>query len=186
VQTRVEVTDLACRDGRWRATTQDGRAIEADLVVGADGHRSVVRRHVDPQAVPQYAGYLLWRGMVDADAVGAEARSQFLDRHLHLLPRPGHHIVVYEVPPARPGGPRRLNWGWYVKASPARRQALVQRAGLPPDWLIVPPSRLHANDRHGAVALAAATWPARRGPPWRPRRPRSAASSSTPSVSSYR
>lgn len=161
VQPGVQVVGIARHRGGWRATTQDGRVMEADLLVGADGHGSVVRRHVDPQAVPRYAGYLLWRGLVDAHAAGDEARAQFLDGRLHLFAQPGHHMVVYEVPPARPGGARRLNWGWYTAASPAQQAALLQRAGLAPHTLIVPPARLPAADRHALVSRAAA-WAA----PW--------------------
>lgn len=162
VRTGVDVVGLAHCDGRWRVSTHDGTVIEADLVVGADGHRSVVRRHVFPRATPAYAGYMLWRGMVDVDAIEADVASLFLDQHLHLLPRPGHHMVVYEVPAARPGGPRRLNWGWYEAATPQRQRALVRLAGMPADTLVIPPGRLHPAGRQDAVERAAATWPA----PW--------------------
>ncbi|WP_280220296.1 FAD-dependent monooxygenase [Nocardia neocaledoniensis] len=40
----------------------------ADLVVGADGIRSVVRRAVCGEVAPRYAGYTAWRAVVHPDA----------------------------------------------------------------------------------------------------------------------
>ncbi|MFD6102152.1 FAD-dependent monooxygenase [Nocardia salmonicida] len=45
----------------------------ADLVVGADGIRSVVRRAVCGDVAPRYAGYTAWRAVVDID----EALTEF-------------------------------------------------------------------------------------------------------------
>jgi 2-polyprenyl-6-methoxyphenol hydroxylase-like FAD-dependent oxidoreductase len=44
VQTGVEVTGLVTADGRWRLTTTAGEVGPFDLVVGADGGRSRIRR----------------------------------------------------------------------------------------------------------------------------------------------
>jgi 2-polyprenyl-6-methoxyphenol hydroxylase-like FAD-dependent oxidoreductase len=43
----------------------DGSEHEADLVVGADGVHSVVRRTLWPESTPRYAGYTAWRGVTD-------------------------------------------------------------------------------------------------------------------------
>jgi 2-polyprenyl-6-methoxyphenol hydroxylase-like FAD-dependent oxidoreductase len=159
VRTGAQVCGVRRGGGHWEVLTRQGEAHRADLVIGADGHRSAVRRHVDPSAQPRYCGYLLWRGMVAADALDDEVRAAFLDGYLHLRPAPGHHFVSYEVPAAAANGPRRLNWGWYAAASPAARNALLQRAGMQQDIMIVPPARLAAEDRDAAVERAAATWP---------------------------
>jgi 2-polyprenyl-6-methoxyphenol hydroxylase-like FAD-dependent oxidoreductase len=159
VRTGAQVCGVRRGGGHWEVLTRQGEAHRADLVIGADGHRSAVRRHVDPSAQPRYCGYLLWRGMVAADALDDEVRATFLDGCLHLRPATGHHFVCYEVPAATAGGPRRLNWGWYVVAGPAARDALLQRAGMHHDTVIVPPARLAAQDREAAVESAAATWP---------------------------
>ena len=46
---------------RVRAHFADGTAIDADLVVGADGIHSTLRRQYWPDCKPQYAGYIAWR-----------------------------------------------------------------------------------------------------------------------------
>ncbi|WP_410876637.1 FAD-dependent monooxygenase [Nocardia sp. A7] len=54
-----------------REATVDGAVVHAagtssaDLVVGADGIRSVVRRAVCGEVAPRYAGYTAWRAVVD-------------------------------------------------------------------------------------------------------------------------
>jgi 2-polyprenyl-6-methoxyphenol hydroxylase-like FAD-dependent oxidoreductase len=159
VRTSAQVCGVRPAGGHWEVLTRQGEVCQADLVIGADGHRSAVRRHVAPAAQPRYCGYLLWRGMVAADALDDDVRATFLDGYLHLRPAPGHHFVCYEVPAATAHGPRRLNWGWYTAASPAARDALLQRAGMHQDSVIVPPARLAAQDRDAAVERAAVTWP---------------------------
>lgn len=42
----------------------DGREDRADFLVGADGIRSAVRRHLFPDVALRYSGYIAWRGAV--------------------------------------------------------------------------------------------------------------------------
>lgn len=65
----AEVVEVG--DG-W-ARTADGSDVEAEVIIGADGSRSTVRRFVShdrPDTV--YAGYLLWRAMVGEDELPAD------------------------------------------------------------------------------------------------------------------
>jgi 2-polyprenyl-6-methoxyphenol hydroxylase-like FAD-dependent oxidoreductase len=43
----------------------DGSEERADLIVGADGVHSLVRRSLWPDAAPRYAGYTAWRGVTE-------------------------------------------------------------------------------------------------------------------------
>jgi 2-polyprenyl-6-methoxyphenol hydroxylase-like FAD-dependent oxidoreductase len=44
----------------------DGRRLEADALIGADGLRSVVRTQLHGEQEPLYAGYTTWRGVANA------------------------------------------------------------------------------------------------------------------------
>ena len=48
-------------------------AYKFDLIVGADGGKSVVRQYVTDQ-VPEYAGYTLWRGLCPTEGVEGPPR----------------------------------------------------------------------------------------------------------------
>ena len=46
-----------------------GRFQEFDLIIGADGGKSTLRKYVT-DATPQYAGYTLWRTLLSTDKIG--------------------------------------------------------------------------------------------------------------------
>ena len=51
------------------ARLADGREIEADIIVGADGIHSVVRRSLFGPDVPRFTGCICWRGLAAASEV---------------------------------------------------------------------------------------------------------------------
>ena len=68
VRLDAKVTGVVVDGDRPRVELADGTTEEADLVVGADGIHSVVRRVIlGPEAAPDYAGYVGWRAVVDYD-----------------------------------------------------------------------------------------------------------------------
>lgn len=110
--------------------TRAGVRHEADLVLGADGARSITRRWVVPE-YPEavYAGFLLWRAMVDeTDLPAGTAPPPAHEPSREYYSGP-YRLVTYPVPgpdgSARRGR-RRLNMVWY---DPARTDMLT-KAGL--------------------------------------------------------
>ena len=65
VQTRARVSRVEADGPIVRAILEDGSALEGDLLVGADGLHSVVRRHVLGDGPPRYAGETIFRGIAD-------------------------------------------------------------------------------------------------------------------------
>lgn len=101
--------------GRVIARFDNGHEVEADLLVGADGGNSTVRRLIWPDEVPSYAGYVAWRGLVPEAAVPELTRQVLLgnfgfanNRHSHIL----GYLVPGEGNDTRPGK-RFYNWVWY-------------------------------------------------------------------------
>lgn len=108
---------VAVHDGEDQAhiSFQDGGTEHADLVIGADGLGSAVRRAINPdQSSNLYAGYVAWRGLIP-EANLTPAAATLLDRFAFYL-QPGIHMLGYLVPGAkgeRDIGHRRYNWVWY-------------------------------------------------------------------------
>lgn len=107
-----------------------GEEHHADLLVGADGYRSTTRRLLWGDAADAgrtYAGYVLWRGVIDEAAVPRSLWSA-IDGALHVVSAPPYHFVAYTIPGldgALAPGSRRLNWGWYFPLTPERLHAVL-------------------------------------------------------------
>ncbi len=155
----VEVSDGSVR-------TRQGRRYDADVVVGADGARSTVRRWVSPShPEAAYAGYLLWRAMVAESDLGPEVLEPPQDEPSREHYSGPYRLVTYLVPGAdgcAARGRRRLNVVWY---DPARRE-LLTGVGLLEGSSVY--GSLATKDvpeslRDELSAVAEQRWP----PPWR-------------------
>ncbi|HZT51242.1 MAG TPA: FAD-dependent monooxygenase [Stellaceae bacterium] len=71
----------------------DGREIEADIIVGADGIRSVVRESLFGAEAPRFTGCVCWRGLVPMDSVPrgliATDNTMYMGPHGHVV----HYLV---------------------------------------------------------------------------------------------
>jgi 2-polyprenyl-6-methoxyphenol hydroxylase-like FAD-dependent oxidoreductase len=92
----------------------DGSERTFDLVVCADGYTSLGRRKLFPEAAIEYAGYVLWRGVLQEREL---RETQPLQTGVHSPGYRGGHGIFYFVPgpdgSVRPGT-RVVNWGMYV------------------------------------------------------------------------
>lgn len=94
----------------------DGHKEVCDLLVGADGPGSTIRRQLIPEVFPKYAGYVAWRGVVDENKVPVDIVEFFADKFTFFNGR-NTHILCYLIPGSSgelSQGKRRLNWVWYV------------------------------------------------------------------------
>jgi 2-polyprenyl-6-methoxyphenol hydroxylase-like FAD-dependent oxidoreductase len=117
--TGVRLVCFEANGDTMTARFEGGREEVCDLLVGADGPGSTVRRQLLPDVHSEYAGYVAWRGVVlehDAPDLAAEFGGRFTffqARHTHILcyliPGPDGSLTP---------GQRRLNWVWYLNAAP--------------------------------------------------------------------
>jgi 2-polyprenyl-6-methoxyphenol hydroxylase-like FAD-dependent oxidoreductase len=89
----------------------------ADLVIGADGYRSIVRRSVAPaQPDATFAGYMLWRGLVEEAQLPAQAARPSRAPSVRVEWEGAYRLVAYSVPGvdgSTEPGQRRISWAWY-------------------------------------------------------------------------
>lgn len=98
---------------------ENGEHREFDLVVGADGIGSLIRRRLVPSVGPRYAGYVGFRGLVPEGSLSQEQLDLIRDCFV-LYAYPRSHILNYLIPGesgSTTPGERRWNWVWYVSQS---------------------------------------------------------------------
>ncbi|TSD89313.1 2-polyprenyl-6-methoxyphenol hydroxylase [Mycobacterium sp. KBS0706] len=127
-----QAVDVVDSDAGAVISFSDGSTDQADLVIGADGIGSVVRRSVNPESPDNhFAGYVAWRGLVPESQL-PEAASLLLDRFTFYL-APGAQVLGYLVPGPTgemSKGDRRYNWVWYRRVRPDALAGLfTDRAG---------------------------------------------------------
>ncbi|MDN6177263.1 MAG: FAD-dependent monooxygenase [Micrococcaceae bacterium] len=110
-----EVVDIGQDAETAWASDANGKVHVADILLGADGHRSLVRRSVDP-AHPDasYAGYMIWTGKAPYDAAPGWAEGR---NHMDMITLPHGDGVMIVGETKTNGEPRRYFWQWYDPTS---------------------------------------------------------------------
>lgn len=96
-------------------TLSGGRHVAVDMLVGADGVGSKLRRTLLPAVEPAYSGYVAWRGMVAESELDAAALAAVGDAITYYV-YANSHILVYPIPGADGSvlpGRRLINFVWY-------------------------------------------------------------------------
>lgn len=141
-QGREVTTARNTADDQASLTLADGTSATFDLVIFADGYRSLGRRLIYPGSDVRYRGYVLWRGVLE------EAELEDSEPLEGTLCRVGYdegHCVFYFVPGGDGSveeGRRWANWAMYVRMEESDLpQFLVDKTGkrqpgsLPPGMM---------------------------------------------------
>ncbi|MGH4032960.1 FAD-dependent monooxygenase [Actinomycetota bacterium Odt1-20B] len=126
--------------------TETGHSERFDLVIGADGYRSVVRESF-AEVRPAYAGYLAWRGAYPEHRLPHPELWAREDAVYAVFP--GGHVIIYRIPDDHGGD--RVNWVLYTAPPP---DGALGGLGLDRDLTLAAPTSLppggltEALDRH--------------------------------------
>ena len=144
-------------DSAW-AIDASGTVHSADILLGADGHRSLVRRSVDPEHPDAtYAGYAIWTGYAPFDVAPG-----WQEDHDHWdmigLPNGDGAMIVGET--QSNVSQRRYFWQWYDPTS----DDYLREAGALKDSISQHSLMDHeiSADKYADIHRRAEHWPA----PW--------------------
>jgi 2-polyprenyl-6-methoxyphenol hydroxylase-like FAD-dependent oxidoreductase len=139
------------------AVFSDGRRVSGDLLIGADGLRSLVRSQYLPELKPHYAGYIAWRCLSDEESLSSPEFAHLFERYAVCV-APGEQGIAYPVPGpdhSRQVGRRQYNVVWYHAVDEADElpRFMTDDSGrYHPNG--IPPALLSARVRDEMVAIA--------------------------------
>jgi 2-polyprenyl-6-methoxyphenol hydroxylase-like FAD-dependent oxidoreductase len=133
--------------------------LDFDLVVCADGYRSMGRRLMDPDATPRYRGMVLWRGLLHESDIGVDALDGCDGQRVVYQ---GGHGVVYYIPGSgqrTEPGKRLLMWGYYLQVPEGGLASVLVDDQERQQSSSVPFGKVHPEVRAGFEARLAGLLP---------------------------
>jgi len=122
-----QLRSISDKSDRIEVTFTNGRKVQGDLLIGADGYESVVRSFLYPTVKPRYAGYTVYRGLVAEDKLSAEERAFFEDKMTFYNPL--RSVIIAYMVPGENGelikGKRQLNWAWAANKTQVELEAIM-------------------------------------------------------------
>lgn len=122
-------------------TFSDGNALDADLLIGADGFRSSIRGQMHPAVKPVFSGYVVWRALTNENDIPGPIHTQVFDKFGFYLPA-GNQIIGYPIAgpenDLRPGH-RRYNFVWYTAVGEDRLTDMLTDADGKTHAISIPP-----------------------------------------------
>jgi salicylate hydroxylase len=88
------LTALEERDDRIVLDFANGNRVEREVVIGADGVRSVIRQALYGEDNPTYTGQMVWRALLNASGVPQEVLEP--TGHIQWV-GPGCHLLAYHI-----------------------------------------------------------------------------------------
>ena len=125
----------------------NGHWLHGDLLIASDGLRSAIRAQFEPLAVPQYAGYVAWRGVCAESVLSAHTLGTVFENFGFGLPA-GEQLIGYPVAGLNnttSRGQRRWNFVWYRPAATQLLQDLLTDDDGIHHPLGIAPHRLRAD-----------------------------------------
>ncbi|HXH80696.1 FAD-dependent monooxygenase [Nocardioides sp.] len=147
---------------RFGDEVRDHTTLDADLVVGADGLRSAVRRSLDSTVEPEHRGYTVWRALIPLSVESWGGRAELCETwggdglRFGMVPAGPTSTYVYAAAPSPAGQSStdelpglRQRFGHWHEPVPALLAAMESVQVLRHDIYDLPPGRtpLHRGRR---------------------------------------
>jgi 2-polyprenyl-6-methoxyphenol hydroxylase-like FAD-dependent oxidoreductase len=141
---------------RVTALFADGSRADGDLLVGADGIHSAVRRVLMPEVAPRYAGYVVWRAVLFERELPAAVHARIFHHMTFCFPD-GEMVLCLPMAGENAGSDRRFQFAWFRPADPERLLALCTDASGRRHGTSIPPPLIRTDVIEALKADAAAS-----------------------------
>lgn len=134
---------------------EDSSAIEADLVLFADGYRSFGRTLLFPDSQLEYRGYMLWRGLLPERELGTSAPLDGNMPRISYTAAQGN-LVAYFVPGADGSlapGHRLCNWAAYLALPESELDSFMRDRDGQPQRGAIAPGRMRLDEEARLKAI---------------------------------